>query len=166
MGEGEAITDSQQSLPYHQQTDKFRDASAPVTNTVPEANSTAQQPAANQATNVQTATLPANDLPAEQPEVTKPAEVKPEKPLSKAAYVVKVGSFSKEQNANALVARLKAAGHSAFTRKIVNSQGTTMVSVLVGPDLKKDKLEAKLSELQQLSQVPKLKVTSYQPIEN
>lgn len=138
----------------------------PVTKNAAEDSSTAQPPATNQAPNIQTATLPADDLPAEAAEVTKPAEVKPEKPLSKAAFVVKVGSFSKEQNANALVAKLKAAGHSAFTRKIVNSQGTTMVSVLVGPDLKKDKLEAKLSELQQLSQVPKLKVTSYQPIEN
>jgi DedD protein len=41
-----------------------------------------------------------------------------------------------------------------------------MVSVLVGPDLKKDKLEARLPELQQLSQVSKLKVSSYQPVEN
>ncbi len=116
--------------------------------------------------NVQTATLPATPLPAEQTTTEQPAPVKVEKPLSQAAYVVKVGSFSKEQNANALVSKLKAAGHNAFTRKIVNSQGTTMVSVLVGPDLKKDKLEAKLAELQQLAQVPKLKVSAYQPIEN
>jgi DedD protein len=121
--------------------------------------------------NVQAATLPADTLPAEitttGPSVAeKPAEVKVEKPLSKAAFVVKVGSFGKEQNANALVSKLKAAGHNAFTRKIVNSQGVTMVSVLVGPDLKRDQLEAKLTELQQLAQVPKLKVSSYQPVEN
>lgn len=120
----------------------------------------------NQAKNVQTATLPAEPLPVEKTTTEQPAPVKVEKPLSQAAYVVKVGSFSKEQNANALVSKLKAAGHNAFTRKIVNSQGTTMVSVLVGPDLKKDKLEAKLTELQRLAQVPKLKVSSYQPIEN
>lgn len=120
----------------------------------------------NQAKNVQTATLPAEPLPVEKTTTEQPAPVKVEKPLSQAAYVVKVGSFSKEQNANALVSKLKAAGHDAFTRKIVNSQGTTMVSVLVGPDLKKDKLEAKLTELQRLAQVPKLKVSSYQPIEN
>lgn len=126
--------------------------------------------------NVQAATLPVDPLPAEQTTVTspaaqdvavtKPVETKPEKPLSQAAYVVKVGSFGKEQNANALVSKLKAAGHNAFTRKIVNGQGTTMVSVLVGPDLKKDKLEAKLAELQQLAQVPKLKVSSYIPVDN
>ena len=116
--------------------------------------------------NVQTSTLPADSLPAEQVAKEKPAEPKAEKPLTQAAFVVKVGSFGKEQNANALVIKLKAAGHNAFTRKIVNSQGVTMVSVLVGPDLKREQLEAKLTQLQQLAQVPKLKVSSYQPVEN
>jgi len=116
--------------------------------------------------NVQTSTLPTDSLPAEQVATEKPAEPKVEKPLSRAAFVVKVGSFGKEQNANALVNKLRAAGHNAFTRKIVNSQGVTMVSVLVGPDLKREQLEAKLTQLQQLAQVPKLKVSSYQPVEN
>ncbi len=140
----------------------------PMTDTKPTLTEQAVQAQAdiNQAKNVQTATLPAEPLPAEKTTTEQPAPVKVEKPLSQAAYVVKVGSFSKEQNANALVSKLKAAGHNAFTRKIVNSQGTTMVSVLVGPDLKKDKLEARLAELQQLAQVPKLKVSSYQPVEN
>jgi DedD protein len=128
--------------------------------------SAAESKVNNPAGNVQTATLPADKLPEEKTTTAKTAEPKPEKPLSRAAFVVKVGSFSKEQNANALVNKLKAAGYSAFTRKIVNAQGATMVSVLVGPDLKKEKLEARLGELQQLAQVPKLKVTSYQPIEN
>lgn len=128
-------------------------------------------PAAVAGTNIEAAKLAEQKLPAEktptQPlPVEKVVAVKPEKPLSQAAYVVKVGSFSKEQNANALVSKLKAAGHNAFSRKIVNGQGVTMVSVLVGPDLKKDKLEARLPELQQLSQVSKLKVSSYQPVEN
>lgn len=127
---------------------------------------TATPPAHNQSANVEAASLAAAPLPAEKPAVEVQQPVKVEKPLTQAAYVVKVGSFSKEQNANTLVSKLKAAGYNAFTRKIVNSQGNTMVSVLVGPDLKKDKLEAKLAELQQLAQVAKLKVSSYQPIEN
>ena len=133
--------------------------SAPVDNLTATAAKTADQ-------NVQTATLPADPLPVEQVAKEKPVEPKVEKPLTQAAFVVKVGSFGKEQNANALVNKLKSAGHNAFTRKIVNSQGATMVSVLVGPDLKRDQLEAKLTELQQLAQVPKLKVSSYQPVEN
>jgi len=132
---------------------------------------TSAGPTPVETTNIETAKLADQKLPTEKVPVTpvpveKVVEVKAEKPLSQAAYVVKVGSFSKEQNANALVSKLKAAGHNAFSRKIVNGQGVTMVSVLVGPDLKKDKLEARLIELQQLSQVPKLRVSSYQPVEN
>ncbi len=160
------------------QTDPEPSAMTPATTTEQSSMqpSATPQPAATQAavalgSNVQAATLPTDRLPAEitaaGPSVAeKPVEPKVEKPLSQAAFVVKVGSFGKEQNANALVSKLKAAGHNAFTRKIVNSQGVTMVSVLVGPDLKRDQLEAKLTELQQLAQVPKLKVSSYQPVEN
>ena len=146
--------------------DPMADTKPTLTEQAVQAQADTSQAGANQAKNVQTATLPAEPLPAEKTATEPPAPVKVEKPLSQAAYVVKVGSFSKEQNANALVSKLKAAGHNAFTRKIVNSQGSTMVSVLVGPDLKKDKLEAKLTELQRLAQVPKLKVSSYQPVEN
>jgi DedD protein len=139
-----------------------------VTTSAPVDNQTATAATAAKTTdqNIQTATLPADPLPVEQVAKEKPVEPKVEKPLTQAAFVVKVGSFGKEQNANALVNKLKSAGHNAFTRKIVNSQGATMVSVLVGPDLKRDQLEAKLTELQQLAQVPKLKVSSYQPVEN
>lgn len=94
------------------------------------------------------------------------ASSKAEKPLSQAAFVVKVGSFGKSQNADALVTKLKAAGYPAFTRKIVNSQGVEMVSVLVGPELKKDKLEARVAQLQALAQVQGLKVIPYQATEN
>jgi len=94
------------------------------------------------------------------------ASSKAEKPLSQAAFVVKVGSFGKSQNADALVTKLKAAGYPAFTRKIVNGQGVEMVSVLVGPELKKDKLEARVAQLQALAQVQGLKVIPYQVTEN
>lgn len=88
------------------------------------------------------------------------------KPLTGAAWIVRVGSFSKEQNANSLVAKLKAAGFSTTTRKIVNAKGDTMVSVVVGPDLKKDKLERSLPQLQQIANVAVLRVSQYQPVEN
>lgn len=86
--------------------------------------------------------------------------------LTKAAWVVRVGSFGKEANANALISKLRAAGFATFSRKVVNAQGQTMISVLVGPDLKKDKLESSLSQLQSLADVPKLKVIPFQPVEN
>jgi len=88
------------------------------------------------------------------------------KPLSGAAWMVKVGSFGKEQNANALIAKLRQAGFSTFSRKITNAQGQTMISVMVGPDLKKEHLERSLPQLQQLAAVQNLKVTSFTPVEN
>jgi DedD protein len=88
------------------------------------------------------------------------------KPLSAAAWAVKVGSFGKEQNANALIAKLRQAGFATFSRKITNGQGQTMISVLVGPDLKKEHLERSLPKLQQLAAVQNLKVVAFSPIEN
>jgi len=93
-------------------------------------------------------------------------KVQSTKPLTGAAWIVRVGSFGKEQNANSLVAKLKAAGFTTSTRKIVNAKGETMVSVLVGPDLKKDKLERSLPRLQQIANVSVLRVSPYQPVEN
>jgi len=87
-------------------------------------------------------------------------------PVGQTAYVVKVGSFSKSQNAEQLVAKLKAAGFAAFSRKIRSAQGAEMVSVLVGPDLNKSKLESRIAQLQVLAQVQNLKVSTYQVVEN
>jgi len=88
------------------------------------------------------------------------------KALREAAWVVKVGSFGKEQNANALVSKLRQAGFATFSRKITNGQGQTMISVLVGPDLKKAQLERSLPQLQQLAAVKNLKVMAFSPVEN
>ncbi|MCT6700072.1 SPOR domain-containing protein [Rheinheimera sp. 4Y26] len=101
-----------------------------------------------------------------QPKADEKAKPATDTALTKAAWVVRVGSFSKEANANALISKLRAAGFATFSRKVVNAQGQTMVSVLVGPDLKKEKLENSLSQLQTLADVPKLKVVPFQPVEN
>lgn len=90
----------------------------------------------------------------------------PTKPLTQAAWVVKVGSFGKEQNANALITKLRQAGFATFSRKITNGQGQTMVAVLVGPELKKEQLERSLPQLQQLAAVKNLKVSAFSPVEN
>ncbi len=86
--------------------------------------------------------------------------------LDKTGWVVRVGSFSKAQNANALVAKLRQAGFPTFTREITNMQGVKLTSVLVGPELRKDKLEQQLPKLQQLTGIERLAVMSYQPAEN
>lgn len=86
--------------------------------------------------------------------------------LAQAGWVVRVGSFSKVQNANALVAKLRQAGFVTFTRDITNTQGIKLTSVLVGPELRKEKLEQQLDKLQQLTGIERLSVMSYQPTEN
>ena len=99
-------------------------------------------------------------------QVTATAQTQPDTALAQTAWVVRVGSFSKVQNANALVAKLRQAGFVTFTRDITNTQGLRLTSVLVGPELRKDKLEQQLPKLQQLTGLERLSVMSYQPSEN
>lgn len=127
-------------------------------------NSPAVEPVSPPVTESQQNQQALNNAPA--PETVKPAVPAPATQAGPAAFVVKVGSFGKSQNAEQLVSKLKAAGFPAFTRKIRTSQGTEMVSVMVGPELNKAKLEAQLSQLQALAQIPGLKVISYQVVEN
>ncbi|GHG64320.1 cell division protein DedD [Alishewanella longhuensis] len=86
--------------------------------------------------------------------------------LSQAAWVVRVGSFSNQQNANALVAKLRQAGFTTFTRNITNSAGQSLTSVFVGPELRRERLEQGLPKLQQLTGVERLMISNYQPTEN
>jgi len=99
-------------------------------------------------------------------EQTPKAEPKGNPALNAAAWIVQVGSFSKSDNASSLVSKLKQAGFTTFTRASSNSQGQTMTSVVVGPELKKERLETRISELEQLTGVKGLKLTPFKPIEN
>ncbi|MDX1538150.1 SPOR domain-containing protein [Arsukibacterium sp.] len=82
------------------------------------------------------------------------------------AWVVRVGSFSNPQNANALVAKLRQQGYVTFTRDITNSNGQELTSVLVGPDLRKAHLEQQVEKLQELTGIARLVVSRYQVTEN
>lgn len=86
--------------------------------------------------------------------------------LGQAAWVVRVGSFSNQQNASALEARLRQAGFATFTRNITNSSGSSLTSVFVGPELRRERLEQGLPKLQQLTGVERLIISNYQPTEN
>lgn len=101
------------------------------------------------------------------PAAAKPATTRPvNEALAQVGWVVRVGSFSKPQNANALVAKLRQAGFVTFTRDISNAQGVKLTSVLVGPELRKERLEQQLPKLQQLTGIERLTVMNYQPTEN
>lgn len=105
-------------------------------------------------------------LTAVSPVTAQPAEPKGNPALNETAWIVRVGSFGKVENATALVAKLKEAGFTTFTRSTTNAQGQSMVSVVVGPELKKERLEQKLPQLQQLTGTQGLKLTAFKPIEN
>ncbi len=122
---------------------------------VPTDNPLAPEPAVD--TVAQSVTPPATE---------KPVELKGNPALNETAWIVRVGSFSKVDNATALVAKLKEAGFTTFTRSTTNDQGQSMVSVVVGPELKKERLEQKLPQLQQLTGIAGLKLTAFKPIEN
>jgi DedD protein len=93
-----------------------------------------------------------------------PAASTPE--LNQAAWVVRVGSFSNSQNANALVTKLRQDGFATFTRNITNSNGQALTSVFVGPEIRREKLEQGLPKLRQLTGVERLVISNYQPAEN
>ncbi|MDD4863276.1 MAG: SPOR domain-containing protein [Alishewanella agri] len=95
-----------------------------------------------------------------------PAPVASTPELGQAAWVVRVGSFSNSQNANALVTKLRQEGFATFTRNITNSNGQALTSVFVGPEIRREKLEQGLPKLRQLTGVERLVISNYQPTEN
>jgi len=90
----------------------------------------------------------------------------PSAAIAENAWVVRVGSFSNPQNANALVAKLRQQGYVTFTRNITNSNGQKLTSVLVGPELRKAHLEQQVEKLQELTGIARLVVSRYQVTEN
>jgi len=77
------------------------------------------------------------------PEESAPVST-PSDPLVR--WVVQVGSFGAVETANALVARIRLAGLSAFSEKVVSDAGTTY-KVRVGPELDRDKAVALAKKL-------------------
>jgi DedD protein len=76
-----------------------------------------------------------------------------------AGWVIQLGSFRHEKNVKVLLAKLEKAGYRAFSRKIQTSSGP-LNKVFVGPDLEKQKLDAALPHLKELTGL-KGKVTTF-----
>lgn len=131
------------------------------------ANKVVDEPILDQATAIQTQT---EELPAQEyAQVTVPSNSTNNlhnAALTEAAWVVSVGSFSKQQNANELMLKLRQAGFVTYMRTVTNSNGLELTSVLVGPELKKERLEQQLPKLQQIAGIDQLRIVNYQPTEN
>lgn len=76
-----------------------------------------------------------------------------------AGWVIQLGSFRHEKNVQSLLDKLEKAGYRAFSRRITTSSGP-LTKVFVGPDLEKQKLEAALPHLRELTDL-KGKVTTF-----
>lgn len=63
-------------------------------------------------------------------------------------WSVRLGSFSSADNASALVTRLQAAGHRAYTRRVDSSQGI-LTAVFVGPLVNRPAAQTLLERLRQ-----------------
>jgi DedD protein len=70
--------------------------------------------------------------------------------LTDFAYVIQLGSFSHKANVATLLAKLKKAGFTTFTKPVYTPSGK-LTKVFVGPEIKKIALEAKLPKLKALT---------------
>lgn len=103
---------------------------------------------------VEAANTSANDL-AAQTIVEQPQDTQNEG----AGWVIQLGSFRHERNVASLLDKLENAGYRAFSRKIQTQSGL-LTKVFVGPDLDRQKLEAALPHLKELTDLSG-KVTTF-----
>jgi DedD protein len=68
-----------------------------------------------------------------------------------AAWVVKVGSFSNQDNADALVEKLREAGFQTPDAERIELRGKVLYRVSVGPMVRKEKAEKLLPEIDKVS---------------
>jgi len=97
--------------------------------------------------------------------VSKPVEERRSRPNYKAAaYVIQLGSFGNKTNANKLVSKLKNKNYKAYLSN-GKSNGKTIYRVLVGPILKRDQAESKISGITKLTGLKPIIVT-YDPLKH
>ncbi|GLP96573.1 SPOR domain-containing protein [Paraferrimonas sedimenticola] len=94
------------------------------------------------------------------PPQSKPQETKP----AALAYAVQVGSFSKAENVNALVAALRKEGLKAYTvpSKVVDGR---LTKVMVGPNVSRAKLEKQQALIKKVAKVNSV-IVRYDPLAN
>ncbi len=97
--------------------------------------------------------------------VSKPVEERRSRPNYKAAaYVIQLGSFGNKTNANKLANKLKKANYKAYLSN-GKSNGKTIYRVLVGPILKRNQAESKISGITKLTGLKPIIVT-YDPLKH
>jgi DedD protein len=92
------------------------------------------------------------------PTIPEPPKIKPVEGIK--AWVVQVGSFSEQKNADNLATKLKLAGFLAFVEQIDGKNGD-VYRVRVGPEISKDKADAMQLKLQKEQKLSKAIVVQY-----
>ena len=92
------------------------------------------------------------------PTIPEPPRTKPIEGIK--AWVVQVGSFSEQKNADNLVTKLKVADFTAFVEKIDGKNGG-VYRVRVGPEISKEKADAMQLKLQKEQKLSKAIVVQY-----
>jgi len=92
------------------------------------------------------------------PSIPKPPAMKTVEGIT--AWVVQVGSFSDQQNANALSTKLMKAGFTAFVEQSSGKKGDVF-RVRVGPELSKEKADTVNVKLQKEHKLPHAIVVQY-----
>ncbi|WP_434951111.1 cell division protein DedD [Shewanella sp. HL-SH4] len=105
--------------------------------------------------------------PAVEKVVPKPAPKPVAKAVSspiKSGYTLQLGGFNSATNVNALIAKLRLSGYTAYTLPEKPVEGS-LTRVFVGPEVSKDKLEARQTAIAKLTGL-KGKIIAYDPMDN
>lgn len=113
-----------------------------------------------QARQAEQSTLPTKSV-EETPKETVKKPAKSVKAPSHSGWVVQMGSFAEQQNASALLKKLRAAGYPAFTRH-VNRNGMHLTVVMVGPHARREEADRLCSTLAMKFQIDGI-IVRYEP---
>lgn len=91
-----------------------------------------------------------------------PSMASPEASVPGEAWSIQLGTFRDGANAGRLLTRLRAAGHSAYTRESLLSDGSTATQVMVGPIRARADAERQQGELAEAFGVSTI-VVRFQP---
>lgn len=83
-------------------------------------------------------------------------------PVLGEAWSVQLGTFRDGANARRLLTQLRAAGHEAYTRESLLTDGSTATQVMVGPIRERARAEARRGELAEAFEVSTI-VVRFQP---
>ncbi len=119
-----------------------------------------QQQDLQQARQAEQATVPVKSV-EEKPKETIKKPAKSVKIPLHSGWVVQMGSFAEQQNASALLKKLRAAGYPAFTRN-VNRNGMHLTVVMVGPHARREDADRLCSTLAMKFQIDGI-IVRYEP---